>query len=38
MNYTGGVMLEYEINVDDPMLGMQKSLAYERGVMAALKG
>jgi len=38
MNYTGGVMLEYEINADDPMMGMQKSLAYMRGVMAGLKG
>jgi len=38
MNYTGGVMLEYEIHDTDPMLGMQKSLAYERGVAAALRG
>ena len=38
MNYTGGVMLEYEINESDPMLGMQKSLAYMRGVMAGLRG
>ena len=38
MNYTGGVMLEYEINENDPMMGMQKSLAYMRGVMAGLKG
>jgi sugar phosphate isomerase/epimerase len=38
MNYTGGVMLEYEINADDPMPGMQKSMAYMRGVMAGLKG
>src|ERR1700682_4626826 len=28
MNYTGGVMLEYEINETDPMMGMQKSLSY----------
>jgi sugar phosphate isomerase/epimerase len=38
MNYTGGVMLEYEIHADDPMLGMQKSFAYMRGVMAGLRG
>ncbi|HWY49661.1 MAG TPA: sugar phosphate isomerase/epimerase [Bryobacteraceae bacterium] len=38
MNYTGGVMLEYEINEKDPMMGMQKSLAYMRGVMAGLRG
>jgi len=37
MNYTGGVMLEYEINENDPMMGMQKSLAYMRGVMAGLR-
>jgi len=38
MNYTGGVMLEYEINENDPMMGMQKSLAYMRGVVAGLRG
>jgi sugar phosphate isomerase/epimerase len=38
MKYTGGVMLEYEINADDPMMGMQRSLAYLRGVMAGLRG
>jgi sugar phosphate isomerase/epimerase len=38
MNYTGGVMLEYEINENDPMMGMQKSLSYMRGVMAGLRG
>lgn len=38
MNYTGGVMLEYEIHETDPMMGMQKSLAFERGLMAGLKG
>lgn len=38
MNYTGGVMLEYEIHDADPMMGMQKSLAYERGVLAGLRG
>ncbi|HBY63342.1 MAG TPA: sugar phosphate isomerase/epimerase [Solibacterales bacterium] len=36
MKYTGGVMLEYEINADDPYPGMAKSLSYMRGVMAAL--
>ena len=34
----GGVMLEYEIHEDDPLMGMQKSLAYMRGVMAGLRG
>jgi sugar phosphate isomerase/epimerase len=38
MRYTGGVMLEYEIHEDDPLMGMQKSLAYMRGVMAGLRG
>jgi sugar phosphate isomerase/epimerase len=38
MRYTGGVMLEYEIHENDPLIGMQKSLAYMRGVMAGLKG
>jgi sugar phosphate isomerase/epimerase len=38
MGYRGGVMLEYEINEDNPMPGMQKSLAYMRGVAAALRG
>jgi sugar phosphate isomerase/epimerase len=37
MNYTSGVMLEYEINENDPIMGMQKSLAYMRGVMAGLR-
>jgi len=38
MNYTGGVMLEYEINENDPMMGIEKSLSYMRGVMAGLRG
>jgi sugar phosphate isomerase/epimerase len=38
MRYTGGVMLEYEIHENDPLMGMQKSLSYMRGVMAGLKG
>ena len=37
MNYTGVVMLEYEINAGDPFLGMQRSLAYMRGVLAGLR-
>jgi len=38
MRYTGGVMLEYEIHENDPLVGMLKSLAYMRGVVAALGG
>lgn len=38
MNYSGGVMLEYEINADDPYAGMERSLSYMRGVLAGLKG
>jgi sugar phosphate isomerase/epimerase len=34
--YTGGVMLEYEINGDNPVVGMQKSFSYMRGVLAGL--
>jgi sugar phosphate isomerase/epimerase len=37
MNYRGGVMLEYEINADNPVPGMQKSFAYMRGVLAGMK-
>ena len=37
MNYAGVIMLEYEINADDPFLGMQRSLAYMRGVLAGLR-
>lgn len=36
--YNGGVMLEYEIDADNPLPGMQKSMAYMRGVLAGLKG
>jgi sugar phosphate isomerase/epimerase len=36
MGYTGCVNMEYEINPKDPMMGMQRSLSYERGVLAAL--
>jgi sugar phosphate isomerase/epimerase len=38
MNYQGGVMLEYEIEGDNPMPGMQKSFSYMKGVLAGLKG
>lgn len=36
-NYTGVCSLEYEIDADDPMMGMQKSFAYMRGVLAGLR-
>jgi sugar phosphate isomerase/epimerase len=36
--YTGVCSLEYEINGDDPMMGMQKSFSYMRGVIAGLNG
>lgn len=35
-NYRGGVMLEYEIDADDPYPGMERSLSYVRGVLAAI--
>lgn len=35
--YKGGVMLEYEIEADTPLPGMQKSFSYMRGVLAGLK-
>jgi sugar phosphate isomerase/epimerase len=38
MNYQGGVMLEYEIQPDNPLPGMIQSLAYMRGVLDALAG
>lgn len=38
MNYQGGVMLEYEIDADNPLPGMLRSFAYMRGVLAGLKG
>jgi sugar phosphate isomerase/epimerase len=38
MNYKGGVMLEYEVEGDNPMPGMVKSFAYMRGVLAGLRG
>lgn len=38
MNYRGLVALEYEIDANDPLPGMQKSFAYMRGVLAGLRG
>jgi sugar phosphate isomerase/epimerase len=38
MGYTGCVNMEYEINAKDPMVGMLRSLSYERGVLAGLAG
>lgn len=38
MGYQGGVMLEYEVEGDNPMPGMQKSFSYMRGVLAGLHG
>jgi sugar phosphate isomerase/epimerase len=36
MGYTGCVNMEYEINAKDPMVGMERSLSYMRGVLAGL--
>ena len=36
MRYAGYVNLEYEIDPDDPLPGMQQSFAYMRGVLAGL--
>jgi sugar phosphate isomerase/epimerase len=36
MGYTGCVNMEYEINAKDPMMGMQRSLSYERGLLEGL--
>ena len=36
MNYSGYVNLEYEIDPEDPLPGMQRSFAYMRGVLAGL--
>jgi len=38
MNYQGCVNLEYEINGKDPMVGVEKSFSYMRGVLAGLAG
>ena len=37
MSYRGMVNLEYEIDKDNPLPGMKQSLAYMRGVLAALR-
>ena len=34
MGYQGCVNMEYEINAKDPMVGMQRSLSYMRGMLA----
>ena len=36
IKFTGNVALEYEIDADNPMPGMLQSMAYVRGVLAAL--
>jgi len=36
MNYAGYVNLEYEIDADNPLPGMQRSFAYMRGVLAGM--
>ncbi len=38
INYQGSVMLEYEIDADNPLPGMKQSFAYMRGVLAGLRG
>lgn len=35
--YQGVCSLEYEVDADNPMLGMQKSFSYMRGVIAGMK-
>jgi sugar phosphate isomerase/epimerase len=37
INYAGVCSLEYEIDEDDPLPGMQRSFAYMRGVLAGQK-
>jgi sugar phosphate isomerase/epimerase len=37
MRYNGSVNLEYEINADNPMPGMQKSFAYMRRVLSDIQ-
>ena len=34
MKYTGGMMLEYEIEANDPVVGMAKSIYYLKGLLA----
>ena len=36
IGYQGQVGLEYEINAKDPLPGMIESMAYMRGVLAAV--
>lgn len=36
MNFTGTINLEYEIDAENPLPGMQRSMAYARGVLAGL--
>ncbi|MDQ6675841.1 MAG: sugar phosphate isomerase/epimerase [Acidobacteriota bacterium] len=38
MNYQGVCSLEYEVQADNPMPGMQKSFSYMRGVIAGMQG
>ena len=38
INYQGVCSLEYEVDADNPMPGMQKSFSYMRGVIAGLQG
>lgn len=38
MKYQGCVNLEYEIDADNPLLGMAKSFSFMRGVLAGLRG
>lgn len=38
MRYQGAVMLEYEVDEDNPVPGMQRSFSYMRGVLAGLRG
>ena len=37
MNYRGGVMLEFEVDENNPLPGMAKSFAYMRGVLAGME-
>lgn len=38
MKFAGNVALEYEINAESPLVGMQESFAYMRGVLDGLRG
>jgi sugar phosphate isomerase/epimerase len=37
LRFNGGVMLEYEINADNPVPGMQKSFDHMRRVLGELR-